>query len=61
MVGQHGGQVAVVDGDGPAFDELADLLFVGHGWFLLVDALYGWNPGRRRNSSRRRRQPCKMG
>ena len=30
VVGEHGGQVAVVDGGGPALDQVADLLFVGH-------------------------------
>jgi hypothetical protein len=31
---EYGGQIAAVDGDGPALDELADLLFVGHGGVL---------------------------
>jgi len=42
VVGEHGGQVAVVDGGGPALDQVADLLFVGHagssrGRFSLVE------------------------
>jgi hypothetical protein len=30
VVGEHGGHVALVDGCGPALDQVADLLFVGH-------------------------------
>jgi len=30
VAGEHGGQVAVVDGGRPAFDQVTDLLFVVH-------------------------------
>jgi hypothetical protein len=42
VAGEHGGHVPVVDGGGPALDQVADLLVVGHvgsprGRFSLVE------------------------
>src|SRR5713226_2246897 len=41
VVGEHGVHVAIVDGGGPALDQVADLMFVGHAGFLSWSVLTG--------------------